>query len=148
MLASSFPQCFGPNEDQSLDPDASRIAFEELLQTIKTETGSDMTLDEMVRAPHFPRPLASSDVLIASRREQVYGFVTVANEAMARPIRTLTEARGFATSKHILASFGGAGGQHACEIAEVGLGDHMAKLASVRLLISVPLNRTWASHAS
>lgn len=83
----------------------------------------------------------------------VYGFVKIANETMARPIRTLTEARGFATSKHMyvylypflsltrsavdkwrqdipvelaeltgsLASFGGAGGQHACEIAEVRL---------------------------
>jgi 5-oxoprolinase (ATP-hydrolysing) len=55
---------------------------------------------------------------------------------MARPIRALTEARGYATSKHMyekvaysvyttnialssLASFGGAGGQHACEIAEL-----------------------------
>lgn len=36
---------------------------------------------------------------------------------MARPIRALTESRGHATSKHVLASFGGAGGQHACEIA-------------------------------
>ncbi|CAK5271011.1 unnamed protein product [Mycena citricolor] len=38
---------------------------------------------------------------------------------MCRPIRALTEARGYATSKHALASFGGAGGQHACEIAEL-----------------------------
>lgn len=53
--------------------------------------------------------------------EMIAGFITIANETMSRPIRTLTEARGFATSKHILASFGGAGGQHACEIAEVSL---------------------------
>jgi len=38
---------------------------------------------------------------------------------MCRPIRALTEARGYATSKHTLASFGGAGGQHACEIASL-----------------------------
>ena len=36
---------------------------------------------------------------------------------MARPIRALTQARGYSTSKHVLASFGGAGGQHACSIA-------------------------------
>ena len=36
---------------------------------------------------------------------------------MAKPIRSLTEARGFDTSAHNLASFGGAGGQHACAIA-------------------------------
>jgi len=51
--------------------------------------------------------------------EIVYGFIKVANETMCRPIRALTEARGHATSKHILASFGGAGGQHACEIASL-----------------------------
>jgi len=45
------------------------------------------------------------------------GFIRVANEAMCRPIRALTQARGFDTSQHILACFGGAGGQHACSIA-------------------------------
>ena len=54
---------------------------------------------------------------------------------MCRPIRALTEARGYSTGKHVqvlhselmdcplilcrLASFGGAGGQHACEIASL-----------------------------
>lgn len=37
---------------------------------------------------------------------------------MCGPIRNLTEARGFNTADHNLASFGGAGGQHACAIAE------------------------------
>ncbi|CAG8552365.1 8281_t:CDS:2 [Ambispora gerdemannii] len=36
---------------------------------------------------------------------------------MCRPIRSLTEAKGYDTSNHILACFGGAGGQHACAIA-------------------------------
>jgi 5-oxoprolinase (ATP-hydrolysing) len=40
---------------------------------------------------------------------------------MARPIRNLTEARGFETASHHLACFGGAGGQHACSVA-VSLG--------------------------
>lgn len=38
---------------------------------------------------------------------------------MCGPIRSLTEARGYDTTKHHLASFGGAGGQHACAIAEL-----------------------------
>jgi len=46
-----------------------------------------------------------------------YRFIKVANETMCRPIRALTEAKGYDTSKHILACFGGAGGQHACAIA-------------------------------
>jgi len=49
--------------------------------------------------------------------EVAHGFVDVANESMGRPIRALTEARGFETGQHILATFGGAGGQHACEMA-------------------------------
>lgn len=36
---------------------------------------------------------------------------------MSRPIRSLTEARGYDTAGHVLACFGGAGGQHACAIA-------------------------------
>ncbi|OCF73945.1 cytoplasmic protein [Kwoniella mangroviensis CBS 8886] len=96
LVPKYFPKCFGPNEDQDLDPEASRTKFEELAQEIRTETGTEKTIDEIV-----------------------YGFVKVANETMARPIRTLTEARGFKTDEHVLASFGGAGGQHACEIAEL-----------------------------
>jgi 5-oxoprolinase (ATP-hydrolysing) len=46
-------------------------------------------------------------------------FIKVANETICRPIRALTEAKGYSTSKHTLATFGGAGGQHACEIARL-----------------------------
>lgn len=49
--------------------------------------------------------------------EVAHGFIDVANESMSRPIRALTEARGFETAEHNLSCFGGAGGQHACEIA-------------------------------
>jgi 5-oxoprolinase (ATP-hydrolysing) len=50
--------------------------------------------------------------------EQVaMGFLLVANAAMTRPIRTLSEGRGFETSAHNLACFGGAGGQHATAVA-------------------------------
>lgn len=38
---------------------------------------------------------------------------------MSGPIRALTEHRGFSTNVHNLASFGGAGGQHACSVAEL-----------------------------
>ena len=49
--------------------------------------------------------------------EVAMGFITIANETMCRPIRALTEARGHDTALHVLACFGGAGGQHACSIA-------------------------------
>jgi 5-oxoprolinase (ATP-hydrolysing) len=50
--------------------------------------------------------------------EQVaMGFITIANTTMTRPIRTLSEGRGFETSSHNLGCFGGAGGQHAVAVA-------------------------------
>lgn len=57
-----------------------------------------------------------------SLEEVAMGFIRVANEAMCRPIRALTQSRGYDTSRHALACFGGAGGQHACQIArELGM---------------------------
>lgn len=53
-----------------------------------------------------------------SLQEVAMGYIQVANEAMCRPIRALTQAKGYDTTKHILACFGGAGGQHACAIAK------------------------------
>lgn len=52
-----------------------------------------------------------------SPQEVAQGFLDVANETMCRPIRAITEARGFEIGQHHLAVFGGAGGQHACDIA-------------------------------
>lgn len=75
LVPRIFPQCFGPNENEPLDPSASQASFEKMQKQIAQETGAEMSLDDMI-----------------------YGFVTIANEMMARPIRTLTEARGFATS--------------------------------------------------
>ena len=46
-----------------------------------------------------------------------WGLWHVANEAMCRPIRALTQMRGYDAAQHVLACFGGAGGQHACAIA-------------------------------
>ncbi|GAA5920939.1 hypothetical protein JCM3775_004014 [Rhodotorula graminis] len=94
LFPDYFPKIFGATEDQPLGREASVAAFEEVRKQINAETGKDMSLDEVAA-----------------------GFIKVANEVMARPVRALTEARGFSTSKHILAAFGGAGGQHACELA-------------------------------
>jgi 5-oxoprolinase (ATP-hydrolysing) len=119
LVPQFFPNIFGPNENEPLDVNATRQAFEKLAKEIESDPDREgaakgMELDEMV-----------------------YGFIKVANETMCRPIRALTEARGFETGKHVyvhlsfrllimacsysrrLASFGGAGGQHACEIARL-----------------------------
>jgi 5-oxoprolinase (ATP-hydrolysing) len=99
LLPDFFPKIFGKNEDEGLDEQASKALFEELTKQINEDiSGSkdkSMSLDEVA-----------------------YGFIKIANETMTRPIRSLTEARGHDTSKHRLATFGGAGGQHAVAIAE------------------------------
>ncbi|KAJ1536905.1 hypothetical protein HK096_006595 [Nowakowskiella sp. JEL0078] len=96
LLPSYFPKIFGKSENEPLDIDASRLAFEALATQINKERG---------------------DKAILSVDEVAYGFIKVANEAMARPIRALTQGKGFDTASHVLSCFGGAGGQHACAIA-------------------------------
>lgn len=95
LLPEFFPKIFGKNEDEGLDPEASAKLFHELTVQINEETGKDMTPEEVA-----------------------FGFIKIANESMTRPIRSLTEAKGHDTSQHRLATFGGAGGQHAVAIAE------------------------------
>lgn len=94
LLPEAFPTILGPNEDAPLDTEVVAIKFADLTRSINADTGRSMT----------PYEVAS-------------GFLEIANEAMARPIRAITEARGFEARKHHLAVFGGAGGQHACDIA-------------------------------
>lgn len=95
LLPDYFPKIFGPGEDEPLDGSASARAFETLM---RAESGAGMP--EKVE-------------------EVALGFIKVANEAMCRPIREMTQMKGFDVSNHILSCFGGAGGQHACAIARV-----------------------------
>ncbi|WPH00397.1 Hypothetical protein R9X50_00322400 [Acrodontium crateriforme] len=99
LLPDFFPKIFGKNENEGLDESASRKLFEELTAQINKETAGDKN-----------KAMSADEV--------AYGFIKIANETMTRPIRSLTEARGHDTSKHRLATFGGAGGQHAVAIAE------------------------------
>ncbi|MCD6526139.1 MAG: hydantoinase B/oxoprolinase family protein, partial [Desulfuromonas sp.] len=98
LQADFFPHIFGPDENQPLDIVATRRAFVELTADINRwleDNGRPaMTLEEVAA-----------------------GFVDVANEQMARPIRAVSVQRGFDLAEHALACFGGAGGQHACDMA-------------------------------
>ncbi|WZH43644.1 Hydantoinase B/oxoprolinase-domain-containing protein [Fusarium acuminatum] len=95
LLPEFFPKIFGENEDQGLDIEASKKVLQELTDQVNLENDKKLSVDEVA-----------------------YGFLTVANETMTRPIRSITEAKGHDSSKHRLATFGGAGGQHAVAIAE------------------------------
>lgn len=96
LLPEYFPHIFGPGENESLDVAAAAAGFERLTAEINAQN-----------------PGQPMDALAVA-----YGFVKVANETMARPIRQLAEAKGHVTAAHRLVSFGGAGGQHAAAIAE------------------------------
>jgi len=97
-----FPKIFGPGEDLPLDVDGARRAFEALAAEIRAHQ-------------------ATPGVEALSVEEAALGFLRVANESMARPIRELTEMKGYEPGRHELACFGGAGPQHACALA-AGLG--------------------------
>lgn len=141
LLPEFFPKIFGKNEDQGLDVKASEELFRELTDRINEEI-TDGTNNKTM-----------------SVDEVAYGFIKIANETMTQPIRSLTEAKGHDTSQHRLATFGGAGGQHAVAIAEsLGikqilvhryssvLSAYGMSLADVVDESQVPESKTWTDH--
>lgn len=92
LLGRIIPETF----PRRLDLDIVRTKFAALTATVNA--------DKKGGEPFTPETLA-------------LGFLATANATMARPIRTLSEGRGYGASSHNLGSFGGAGGQHAVFIA-------------------------------
>ena len=86
-----FPRVFGPGGDQPLDPDAARARLEAVAAALPE-----------------PQDLAA----IAE------GFLAIAVDNMANAIRKISVARGHDVTTYALACFGGAGGQHACRVAD------------------------------
>ena len=93
-----FPQIFGPHENEPLDLVGARTVLQSLTDQINHEAAS-------AGQPSW------------SVEEVALGFLRVANETMIRPIREVSVQRGFDIQEHVLACFGGAGGQHACALA-------------------------------
>lgn len=100
LQADHFPHIFGPSEDQPLDVDAARVAMQEMSRQV------NLYYKDSGRPP-------------VSVEETALGFLDVANEVMVRPIREVSVMRGFDIKEHVLATFGGAGAQHACAIAGI-----------------------------
>lgn len=90
-----FPKVFGPNADQPLDAEAVSRGFEAVSAQIEAATGKAMTPQEVAE-----------------------GFVTIAVENMAKAVRQISIQRGHDVTRYVLACFGGAGGQHACLVAD------------------------------
>jgi 5-oxoprolinase (ATP-hydrolysing) len=90
-----FPAIFGPDGDQKLDADIVRQKFATLATEIATATGT----------PTTPEAVAE-------------GFLRIAVANMANAIKQVSIQKGHDVSRFALQTFGGAGGQHACLVAD------------------------------
>jgi 5-oxoprolinase (ATP-hydrolysing) len=87
-----FPRIFGPKQNDKLDDVAVRKAFKSLARKL----GDGRSPEEIAD-----------------------GFIRIAVENMANAIKTISVQRGYDVTEYMLNSFGGAGGQHACLVADV-----------------------------
>jgi 5-oxoprolinase (ATP-hydrolysing) len=90
-----FPKVFGPDAKQPLDRDAAVTKFTAMARDIAQKTQRKLT----------PEALAE-------------GFLRIAVGSMANAIKKISVARGYDISSYALQCFGGAGGQHACLVAD------------------------------
>jgi len=84
-----FPKVFGPQANEALDADVVRAKFAELAER------SGRTAEEVAE-----------------------GFIHIAVQQMANAIKKISVARGYDVTRYTLQCFGGAGGQHACLVAD------------------------------
>jgi 5-oxoprolinase (ATP-hydrolysing) len=84
-----FPKVFGPNGNEALDASAVRQQFDALA----AKTGR-------------------------SAEDVAQGFIEIAVQQMANAIKKISVARGYDVTRYTLQCFGGAGGQHACLVAD------------------------------
>ncbi|HNN32397.1 MAG TPA: hydantoinase/oxoprolinase family protein, partial [Ottowia sp.] len=87
-----FPRVFGPAADAPLDAEVVRARFAEIAAQ---DAGGGRTPEEVA-----------------------HGFIQIANQQMASAIKKISVARGYDVTRYTLQCFGGAGGQHACAVAD------------------------------
>ena len=91
LLPDAFPKIFGPDQDQPIDVDVVRRHFDEVAAEIGDGRDGAQVAD---------------------------GFLTIAVENMANAIKKISVQRGHDVTAYTLVCFGGAGGQHACKVAD------------------------------
>jgi 5-oxoprolinase (ATP-hydrolysing) len=91
LIADFFPKIFGPRQNLPLDEQAVRNAFIDLAQQV----GGGLSAEEVAD-----------------------GFIKIAVENMANAIKKISVQRGYDVTRYALNCFGGAGGQHACLVAD------------------------------
>lgn len=90
-----FPSVFGPDADQPLDVAAVRARFAAMAEEVRTATGREMSAEQLAE-----------------------GFLEIAVGNMAEAIKRISVQRGHDVTEYALTTFGGAGGQHACLVAD------------------------------
>ncbi|CAK6687388.1 hydantoinase B/oxoprolinase family protein [Synechococcus sp. CBW1107] len=95
LQPQAFPAVFGPDRDQGPDPGVVRRGFQQLAEQVGLASGTSIT----------PEQLAE-------------GALVIAIERMAEAIRRISIQQGHDLRGATLVCFGGAGGQHACALAE------------------------------
>jgi 5-oxoprolinase (ATP-hydrolysing) len=90
-----FPMIFGPEAKQPLDKAATLRNFDNLAKQIERDTGNKRSAEEVAA-----------------------GFLLVAVQNMANAIKKVSVQRGYDVTNYTLCCFGGAGGQHACLVAD------------------------------
>ena len=91
LLPEFFPPIFGPDQNQPLDVDAVRSRFAELAGRIGDGRSPEDVAD---------------------------GFIRIAVANMVEAIKKISVQRGYDVTRYALSCFGGAGGQHACLVAD------------------------------
>jgi 5-oxoprolinase (ATP-hydrolysing) len=90
-----FPAVFGPDGHQPLDAEVVRQRFAELARDIAAQTGDDRTPEQVAE-----------------------GYLQIAVANMANAVKRITVQKGRDCADYVLTTFGGAGGQHACAVAD------------------------------
>ena len=95
LIPDFFPKIFGPGQDQPLDADKVRHDFNNLAQKVSMAQAGEKSAEEIAD-----------------------GFIKIAVENMANAIKKISVQRGYDVTRYALNCFGGAGGQHACLVAD------------------------------
>ncbi|MFE2266536.1 hydantoinase B/oxoprolinase family protein [Streptomyces griseosporeus] len=90
-----FPQVFGPDGDQPLDDALVRARFTALAREIRERTGDDRTPEQVAE-----------------------GYLQIAVANIANAVKRISVQKGHDVTRYALTTFGGAGGQHACRVAD------------------------------
>ncbi|WP_328503979.1 hydantoinase B/oxoprolinase family protein [Streptomyces sp. NBC_00457] len=90
-----FPKVFGPDGDQPLDDALVRDRFAALAREIREQTGDDRTAEQVAE-----------------------GYLQIAVANIANAVKRISVQKGHDVTRYALTTFGGAGGQHACMVAD------------------------------